>query len=79
MAGATVCPLDRGQSRLIDDMQYKSSDDECQWVTVLVERVLYVHRGRDIIFCTDQEFKDGAELVLKLSLEARQKLLADLR
>lgn len=52
---------------------------EGKWITVLVDRVLYVHRGRDVIICTDQDFKNGAELVLKLSPEAKQKLLDDLK
>lgn len=48
-----------------------------KWVTVRVERVLYINRGRDVILC-DDNFPNGAELVLRLSPEAVQKLRDDL-
>lgn len=48
------------------------------WIKVEAERVLYVHRGRDVILCTEHTFPNGAEFVLKLSPAARESLRQEL-
>ena len=48
------------------------------WIKIDVERVLYVHRGRDNILCTEHTFPNGAEFVLRLSDDARDALQKEL-
>lgn len=49
------------------------------WVKVDAERVLYVHRGREVILCTEQTFPNGAEFVLRLSESSKEALRRELR
>ena len=48
------------------------------WIKVDAERVLYISRGRDVVLCTEHTWPDGAELVLRLSDEAKAKLRKEL-
>lgn len=49
------------------------------WVTIDVERALYVQRGRDTILCSDREQPGALTLVVSLSEQARRKLLEELK
>lgn len=51
---------------------------EPRWVRVCAERVLYVHRGRSVILCTEHTFPDGAEYILQLSAAERSRLQEEL-
>jgi hypothetical protein len=48
------------------------------WIKVDAERVLYVHRGRNVILCTEHTFPNGAEFVLRLSAEGVAALRREL-
>lgn len=47
-----------------------------RWITIEAERVLYVHRGRDVILC-DRDHPGPVTLVVKLTNEEMQKLKDD--
>jgi len=53
-------------------------NDVSAWIRVDAERVLYIHRGRDVILCTEHSFPNGAEFVLRLSDKAKDALQKEL-
>lgn len=48
------------------------------WIRIRADRVLYVHRGINIILCDDGDWPNGAEFVLGLSDESKWELLREL-
>lgn len=58
--------------------RHRERDVSGTWIRVQAERVLYVHRGRDVILCTEHSFPSGAEYVLRLSDEAKEALRREL-
>lgn len=47
-----------------------------RWFTIEAERVLYVHRGRDVILC-DRDHSGPVTLVVRLSNQAIETALAE--